>query len=379
MIAPRFPTRTALVGLATWVLAAAPSVHAQEEGTQEPSVEELVQTELRILDRRSSGMLEREASLAMLLELDALGPYRLAHWVEGELRSLRRSYATKRKKHVRDVERVGPKILHKRMTREVQQEIETLRAQIRSNARDGGLTKETIHASSDPAWKRLEEILTITPQQMWDEDEALYEDVSELLDLLETEAIYVRYHAEARQRLEELGEEGTRWLPKLATLDPQAETPGQLMAFLTTLAETMTPMSDRARKILADNATKRDQLDGEEYDGILFLNRMRILFGMHPYAIDVKLCKAARGHSNDMKEHGFFSHTSPIPGKETPGKRAALEGTSGGAENIARGATKGQGSIMQWWYSPGHHRNMLGGASRIGLGRVETFWTQMFG
>ncbi len=100
---------------------------------------------------------------------------------------------------------------------------------------------------------------------------------------------------------------------------------------------------------------------------------------MRPYSIDVKLCTASRGHSEDMKKHRFFSHTSPVPGKRSFSQRAALAGSSASSENIARGARTGERVIMQWWYSPGHHRNMLGGASRIGLGHHAGFWTQMFG
>jgi len=80
-----------------------------------------------------------------------------------------------------------------------------------------------------------------------------------------------------------------------------------------------------------------------------------------------------------MVEHGFFAHDSPLEGRETPWKRAAQEGTSASAENIAAGQATGEGAISAWWYSPGHHKNLLGGHARIGLGRHEETWTQLFG
>jgi uncharacterized protein YkwD len=80
-----------------------------------------------------------------------------------------------------------------------------------------------------------------------------------------------------------------------------------------------------------------------------------------------------------MKRLGFFSHESPVPGKRTPGDRAALAGTSASAENIAAGQSKGVDAIGAWYYSPGHHKNMFGGHARVGLGHSDTLWTQMFG
>jgi uncharacterized protein YkwD len=139
------------------------------------------------------------------------------------------------------------------------------------------------------------------------------------------------------------------------------------------------PMSAADARTLNRNRELAGELDAEEYAGILEINLLRIRLGLRALAIDVKLCTAARGHSDDMRRLNFFSHTSPVPGKETPGKRAALAGTSGGAENIAAGPSEGFGAVRMWWYSPGHHQNMLGSHGRAGLGRSEQLWTLMLG
>ena len=110
--------------------------------------------------------------------------------------------------------------------------------------------------------------------------------------------------------------------------------------------------------------------------GLLLL---AVLVGLSALRLDVKLCDACRGHSKDMVDLGFFSHTSPVAGKESPWQRAALAGTSAGAENIAAGAAEGEDAIRMWWYSPGHHRNMMAGHRRVGLGRHQSHWTQCFG
>ena len=139
------------------------------------------------------------------------------------------------------------------------------------------------------------------------------------------------------------------------------------------------PMSKSDRKVLKQNEAIRSRAPVEEYLGTLRLNEIRYLLGLGLVAIDEKLSDAARDHSKDMHVLGFFSHTSPVPGKERFGQRAAKFGTSAGAENIAAGQSAGQGAIRAWWYSPGHHRNMLAGHRRTGLGQYQKMWTQMFG
>ena len=88
---------------------------------------------------------------------------------------------------------------------------------------------------------------------------------------------------------------------------------------------------------------------------------------------------AARDHSNDMKQHKFFSHTSPVRGKKEFTKRAANFGASASAENIAINGGGGPVVVRAWYYSPGHHKNLFGNHRRIGIGKAGRYWTQMFG
>ncbi len=114
--------------------------------------------------------------------------------------------------------------------------------------------------------------------------------------------------------------------------------------------------------------------------GIEDLNLMRLLVGLSALEIDPRLCNAARAHSQDMSKLGFFSHTSPIPGKATPSDRARQAGTTGGGENIYMGSTQPKSANKGWFYSPGHHKNMFSpGYRRVGLGNSGRHWTQMFG
>ncbi len=138
------------------------------------------------------------------------------------------------------------------------------------------------------------------------------------------------------------------------------------------------PMDDAARRVLVENASLTGQVDPDAARGIAALNRLRVALGLRPLLIDPKLCLASADHSNDMRTLNFFAHESPVPGKTTSADRAKNFGASASAENIAQ-AREPLDAIEMWWHSPGHHRNMLGDHKRVGLGRSEKFWTQMFG
>ncbi|MBN1799440.1 MAG: CAP domain-containing protein [Spirochaetales bacterium] len=66
-------------------------------------------------------------------------------------------------------------------------------------------------------------------------------------------------------------------------------------------------------------------------------NRQREKYGRQPFLHSPALERAAWGHSRDMVAYNFYSHTSPVKGKETMSKRLALVGirNASSAENIA--------------------------------------------
>ena len=183
--------------------------------------------------------------------------------------------------------------------------------------------------------------------------------------------------AEAIRVLNAAGMEQTA--SRLEVAGGPAEPLDQMSLALERAAERAMPMSKASRSVLEANAAMAHQVGPLEADGIEYLNSVRLLVGLNALAIDVKLCDAARDHSKDMHEHGFFAHESPVEGKRTFGQRAANCGTSASAENIASGQHSGSSVILAWWHSPGHHKNMLRGAGRTALGRFENMWTQLFG
>jgi len=146
------------------------------------------------------------------------------------------------------------------------------------------------------------------------------------------------------------------------------------------MALVATPIGAESKAALKGNLAVFGKLLGREAAGIRDLNRMRLLAGMNALAVDPKLVEAARGHSKDMVEKGFFSHTSPVPGKRRFTDRARLAGTTAGGENIAYGTSDPKGANRMWFHSPGHFQNMFSpGYRRMGLGYHNRRWTQLFG
>jgi len=123
--------------------------------------------------------------------------------------------------------------------------------------------------------------------------------------------------------------------------------------------------------------------DPEELACMNATNAYRMRMGVRLLELDERLVRAARKHSLEMKELGYFSHGSPNPENRDFGTRCAREGHRGAnGENIAWGVD-GTGAFWSWYSSSGHHRNILGGHQQLGVGRAvgETggLFTQCFG
>jgi len=136
-------------------------------------------------------------------------------------------------------------------------------------------------------------------------------------------------------------------------------------------------MPGDAAGVAAGNRGAKGGLDPEEYKLVLLTNMYRAVMGKSGLRINPGLCRAAKGHSKDMKEKGFFSHDSPVPGKRHFSDRARQAGASAHAENIAQ-ARGGEDAFWMWFLSLGHHKNMMGPHTQIGIGRYDRYWTEMF-
>ena len=120
-------------------------------------------------------------------------------------------------------------------------------------------------------------------------------------------------------------------------------------------------------------------------------NLHRFRNGLTPLRGDTRLGAAARAHSADMVNRGYFSHVNPEGAGPT--ERATAAGYPfGAAENIAANGTGTAASLFtQWKGSAGHNMNMLTADYRTaGMGVAPGFpggsggdgaitGTQMFG
>jgi uncharacterized protein YkwD len=306
---------------------------------------------------------ERKQIIAKLLELGEDGPRKLAHWADDEYTARLASYGSKFERGASDV--IAARVKSAGGSAKVEAEVGEIRKTAVATSRNKNLTKDQVKTICDPAIEKLSGLMTVTPEQVAEakpELKAMRDEVIELARLV----------AEA---IEKVPADKRKGLPEVSAT-PAEETLAGREAVYALLA---TPMTKADRDVLMANLAIAPKIDAEEAAAIADLNRLRILLGIGAMTIDPKLCDASRGHSKDMVEKAFFDHSSPIPGKETPWKRAALFGTSASGENIYMGSTKGVDAIKGWWYSPGHHLNMMGGAKRVGVGRHAGHFTQMFG
>jgi uncharacterized protein YkwD len=119
--------------------------------------------------------------------------------------------------------------------------------------------------------------------------------------------------------------------------------------------------------------------DGEEQQ---ILDLTNILRGRHQAKLvkwHEETAKVAYGHSKEMFEENYFSHTSPVSGD------LASRLTDGGVmysqagENIAANYTDAAAAVIGWLNSDGHRKTMLDDVySHLGIGVYQKHYTQNF-
>lgn len=138
-----------------------------------------------------------------------------------------------------------------------------------------------------------------------------------------------------------------------------------------------------ADEVEAVNTERAALVSDDEREVHRLVNEYRTIMGLRRLKIDEGLVLAARGHSQEMADLGYFSHDSPTKGLETPSQRAQKEGFGGGVgENIAQGQPRPIDAFLGWTHSSGHHRNILNPRwNALGVGKSKTgnYWTQNFG
>jgi len=117
------------------------------------------------------------------------------------------------------------------------------------------------------------------------------------------------------------------------------------------------------------------------------VNKERNAHGLASLCLNTKLQNAAQGHSNDMAEHDYMSHTGSDGSKMSQRiERAGYDRIATG-ENVAAGHTSVD-AVMTAWMNSEHHRDnilrrkfaMFGcGYAYSESSTYKHYWTQNFG
>ncbi|MDQ7779568.1 MAG: FHA domain-containing protein [Planctomycetota bacterium] len=144
---------------------------------------------------------------------------------------------------------------------------------------------------------------------------------------------------------------------------------------------TETGILEYNKKVWEFNEKTNVSLVTVEKEQIKITNKYREMFGRRIVAINEKLGRATRKHSEWMLSVGRLSHEQDNPKTKSPSDRVGLEGYGGGAsENICVGHEDPEGAHEGWCHSSGHHRNILmDGHTEMGVGKAGAYWTQNFG
>ncbi len=118
-----------------------------------------------------------------------------------------------------------------------------------------------------------------------------------------------------------------------------------------------------------------------EQEVIRLVNEERAKNGLKALTYDWQLGRVARYKSQDMKDNGYFSHTSPVYGSPFQMMKSFGISYKSAGENIARGQATPRAVVDAWMNSSGHRANILNSSfTHIGVGYVSSgkYWTQMF-
>jgi uncharacterized YkwD family protein/spore coat assembly protein SafA len=121
-----------------------------------------------------------------------------------------------------------------------------------------------------------------------------------------------------------------------------------------------------------------------EHDVIELCNRERAKAGLPALRPDWQVSRVARHKSQDMRDKGYFSHTSPTYGSPFNMLKAYDVTYRAAGENIAQGQPAASDVVRAWMNSEGHRKNILSrNYTHIGVGYVaggsgRHYWTQMF-
>lgn len=126
------------------------------------------------------------------------------------------------------------------------------------------------------------------------------------------------------------------------------------------------------------------QLSDYEQQVVNLVNAERAKAGLKPLAADPQLGRAARLKAEDMRDHNYFSHTSPTYGSFVDLLHQSGLSFRTAGENIAAGYRTPAEVVAAWMNSPGHRSNILNanftalGVGYAAGGSYGSYWAQEF-
>ncbi len=106
--------------------------------------------------------------------------------------------------------------------------------------------------------------------------------------------------------------------------------------------------------------------------------------GLTELTLSSELSRVAQAKAEDMRDNGYFSHTSPTYGTSFQMMQTFGINYSTAGENIAKGQKTPESVMSAWMNSQGHKANILSTSYKeIGIGYCtdsngNTYWVQMF-
>lgn len=117
---------------------------------------------------------------------------------------------------------------------------------------------------------------------------------------------------------------------------------------------------------------------------VKLVNEKRAAAGLKALKSTSSLNNAAEKKSKDMRDKGYFSHTSPTYGNLPSMLQKFDISYKAAGENIAAGQTTPASVVSSWMKSPGHKANILSkkythiGVGYVSGGNYRHYWTQIF-
>ncbi len=138
-------------------------------------------------------------------------------------------------------------------------------------------------------------------------------------------------------------------------------------------------IQQKPNKPTENNNNVNNSVSNIEQEVVNLVNAERKKAGLSPLKIDTELSNVARLKSQDMKNKGYFSHTSPTYGSPFDMLKQFNITYKTAGENIAKGQKTAQDVVNAWMNSEGHKRNILSKSfTHIGVGHISSHWTQLF-